>query len=171
MGGIGTVQIETGYKSGLIGSIAAIHARYYARHHGFGPEFEITVAKGLCDFVPRLDQKLNQIWHVSVEDRISGSIAIDGEDLGNNAAHLRWFISEDNLRGTGMGKKLLAEALSFCDSHSFEKCVLWTFSGLDAARHLYENHGFVLVDEQEGNQWGTVVKEQRFERQAAKKAR
>lgn len=27
-----------------------------------------------------------------VNERLVGSVAIDGEDLGNNEAHLRWFI-------------------------------------------------------------------------------
>ena len=33
----------------------------------------------------------------------------------------------------------------------------------DAARHLYEKHGFKLTDEQRGNMWGVEVNEQRFE--------
>jgi hypothetical protein len=40
---------------------------------------------------------------------------------------------------------------------------LWTFAGLDPARHLYEKAGFTLVKERTGRQWGTEVEEQRFE--------
>jgi hypothetical protein len=39
---------------------------------------------------------------------------------------------------------------------------LWTFQGLDAARRLYEKHGFRLAEEREGSQWGERVLEQRF---------
>jgi hypothetical protein len=40
---------------------------------------------------------------------------------------------------------------------------LWTFEGLNAARHLYEKHGFRVTRQQLGNQWGSEVNEQRFE--------
>jgi hypothetical protein len=42
-----------------------------------------------------------------------------------------------------------------------------TFKGLDAARHLYEKHGFSLVHEVPGTQWGTEVIEQEFVREAS----
>ena len=45
-------------------------------------------------------------------------------------------------------------------------CSLGTFAGLDAARALYEKHGFSLVREQEGTSWGIRVREQEFVRPA-----
>ena len=91
-----------------------------------------------------------------------GSIAIDGEDLGDGIAHLRWFIVSDALRGTGRGRVLLQDALNFCDERGFEETHLWTFEGLDAARRLYEENGFVLAEEYWGDQWGKKMREQRF---------
>ena len=41
---------------------------------------------------------------------------------------------------------------------------LTTFAGLDAARALYERHGFRLVSESDIDQWSGGVREQRFER-------
>jgi hypothetical protein len=58
----------------------------------------------------------------------------------------------------------MTEAVSFCDYQAYRRIFLWTFAGLDAARHLYETFGFRLVSQQEGEQWGTRVTEQRFER-------
>ena len=37
-------------------------------------------------------------------------------------------------------------------------------AGLDAARKLYEQHGFVLMEEYPGDQWGKQVLEQKFVR-------
>jgi hypothetical protein len=48
------------------------------------------------------------------------------------------------------------------DAKGFEKTQLWTFNGLNAARHLYESNGFKLAEENLGNQWGTEIMEQRF---------
>src|SRR5690349_16129261 len=91
-----------------------------------------------------------------------GSLAIDG-DMSTRVAHLRWFIIDDALRGSGMGRQLMERATAFVDAH-YDETYLWTFKSLDAARHLYESFGFVLSDEAEGSQWGATVIEQRFTR-------
>jgi hypothetical protein len=65
---------------------------------------------------------------------------------------------------TGLGRKLLADALALADEKSFVETHLWTFNGLSAARHLYEIHGFACVEERIGSQWGNEVIEQRFVR-------
>lgn len=157
-------EILRGYRPGAIGQIVGLHADFYARNFGFGQFFESLVASGLAQFAPRLANPRNQLWLAMDDGVMAGSVAIDGEDLGGNTAHLRWFILGDNLRGTGMGRKLLDEALAFCDGQGFEATQLWTFKGLDAARRLYEAAGFVLADEQPGRQWGSEVVEQRFVR-------
>ena len=63
----------------------------------------------------------------------------------NEGAHLRWFIISDILRGKGVGRKLINRAIDFCKSKGYKKTYLWTFDGLNAARHLYENAGFKLI--------------------------
>ena len=146
------VCIETGYTPGLIGEIAGLHGAYYARETGFGVAFEAKVAEGLAEFAPRLGTGVNQIWHARRHGAFMGSVAIDGEDLGGSIGHLRWFIMSDALRGTGMGRALLGEALAFCDRQGFKETHLWTFKGLDAARHLYETNGFTLAEEYWGDQ-------------------
>jgi GNAT superfamily N-acetyltransferase len=62
-----------------------------------------------------------------------GSIAIDGEELGNNIAHLRWFIMDEQYKGQGIGRQLLHDAVIFCEKSGFNAIQLWTFKGLYAA--------------------------------------
>jgi GNAT superfamily N-acetyltransferase len=81
----------------------------------------------------------------------------------SQGAHLRWFIVSDAWRGKGAGRRLIHTALSFCRNRGYAQVHLWTFEGLNAARHLYEQAGFKLVEEHRGTQWGTGVNEQRFE--------
>jgi DNA-binding MarR family transcriptional regulator/N-acetylglutamate synthase-like GNAT family acetyltransferase len=156
------VEIVSGYQSGIIARITEMHAVFYARTSGFGQRFESVVAGGLAEFCNRLENPKNAIWTALQSGSIVGSIAIDGEDMGEGAAHLRWFIVDDNVRGSGAGRKLLSAALAFVDSQSFSVTRLWTFSGLSVARHLYEANGFALVEERTGDQWGKEVMEQRF---------
>ena len=159
------ITIHTGYRPGVIGRVAEMHAAYYSQHSGFGQFFESKVASGIAEFTGRLSEPCNQIWTAVLHERIVGSIAIDGQDLGDNQAHLRWFILDDGCRGSGIGRQLVAHALAFCDQRGFDKTQLWTFQGLDAARKLYEQFGFALVREEAGAQWGSTVVEQQFTRQ------
>jgi DNA-binding MarR family transcriptional regulator/GNAT superfamily N-acetyltransferase len=159
-----TVEVLRGYQTGLIARIIEMHAHYYARASGFGRQFEAVVAGGLAEFCARRDSPGNAIWAAMHGHKVVGSIAIDGEDLGEGVAHLRWFIMDDGLRGSGAGRKLLRAALDFVDAQGFAETHLWTFSGLNAARHLYETEGFVLEEERPGTQWGMEVMEQRFVR-------
>lgn len=162
----GSINIVSGYHAGMIGRITEMHGRYYAREHNFGSFFERKVAVGLADFAGRLDNACNQIWLAVQNGRVVGSVAIDGEDLQNNEAHLRWFILDDGCRGSGMGRKLMAEAMHFCDEREFSAVQLWTFNKLVAARRLYESFGFTLSKEWQGDQWGSTMTEQQFTRRA-----
>ncbi|MBP2603518.1 bifunctional helix-turn-helix transcriptional regulator/GNAT family N-acetyltransferase [Acinetobacter calcoaceticus] len=158
------VEIVSGYRAGMIGRIAEMHGIYYHENYNFGYFFEGKVATNLAEFCNRLSREPNNIWLAIKNNQIVGSVAIDGEDLGNNEAHLRWFILSDDCRGQGVGKKLLKEAIDFCDQKQFAAIQLWTFSGLSAARKLYENFGFKLTNEWEGDQWGRTMLEQQFTR-------
>lgn len=157
------VSIHRGYLPGCIGRITELHARFYAVHAGFGVYFESRVARELAAFCERYDAERDGLWLALRDDQVEGAVAIDGSHAATDGAHLRWFIVSDRLRGSGSGSRLLAQAMAFCDGR-YRKTYLWTFDGLSAARHLYEKHGFRLAQQQPGQQWGTEVLEQRFER-------
>ncbi|BEU27376.1 helix-turn-helix domain-containing GNAT family N-acetyltransferase [Paraburkholderia sp. 22B1P] len=158
-------QIVEGYQPGCIGDVASLHARYYSEHSGFGVYFEKLVATGLAEFAELLPDPDRQLWLVVDNGRTLASIAIDG-NAKTRVAHLRWFIVDDSLRGLGIGRQLMTRAMAFVDER-FDETYLWTFKGLDAARHLYEAFGFQLAEEAEGTQWGEAVVEQRFVRRKA----
>ncbi|MBL28562.1 MAG: MarR family transcriptional regulator [Rhodospirillaceae bacterium] len=163
---VDAAELVAGYRPGVIGRAAEMHARFYAREAGFGQFFESKVATEFAAFASRLDRPANGLWSAVYGEQIVGTVAIDGEDMGPSAAHLRWFIVADGYRGAGVGRRLLGEAVAFCDRLGFAETVLWAFRGLDAARRLYESAGFVLAEERPGNQWGREVVEQRFVRPA-----
>jgi len=162
-----TFAIEEGYAPGCIGRVAQLHAEYYASSSGFGVRFEAKVAQDLAQFCAAFDAGRDGLWLVR-DAQIEGSIAIDGSRAAEEGAHLRWFITSDALRGQGVGKRLLQRALAFADTQGYPSVYLWTFAGLDAARHLYESHGFRLVQQSPGATWGTAVQEQRFVRERAR---
>ena len=154
-----------GYTPGTIGRIAELHAIYYHRYWGFGLFFEAKVAMELSQFLRRFDEKCDGFWTVCPNNRVEGSIAIDGIKAPTDGAHLRWFIVSPDVQGRGFGSQLMEEAISFCKERNYSRVYLWTFEGLHAARHLYEKFGFKLVEQNEGTQWGKKVIEQKFELQ------
>jgi GNAT superfamily N-acetyltransferase len=157
------VEISKGYTPGVIGRIVQLHAFYYSASWSFGPYFEAKVASDLSDFFRKYDESRDCLWIAKRNNRIVGSIAIEGSASKEEGAHLRWFIVEDSERGSGIGTRLMEEAMRFCGAKGYGLVYLWTFEGLDAARHIYEKAGFVLRTQRMGDQWGTPVKEQRFE--------
>ncbi len=156
-------DIVRGYVPGAIGRIVELHGIYYAAHWGFSAFFEARMARELAEFIDRYDGKRDGLWTAVIGGCIAGSIAIDGLRAHDAGAHLRWFILDANHHGRGTGGRLLDEALRFCRDCGHPRVTLWTFAGLDTARHLYERAGFRLVEQRRGVQWGTEVTEQRFE--------
>ena len=157
------VSVEKGYIPGCIGRICELHARYYNNLVGFGLPFESKVARELAEFCTRYDGLRDGLWLAIYDGQVHGSIAIDGVHADGEGAHLRWFITSDEIRGGGTGTALLSAAMDFCKIRSYQQVYLWTFAGLNSARHLYEKFGFQLVHQQRGAQWGLEVDEQRFE--------
>ena len=151
-----------GYVPGALGRVAELHADYYSKAWGFGLYFEAKVASELAEFLRRFDPATDGFWTASRNGRVEGSIAIDGAGAKAEGAHLRWFILSEALRGQGAGHRLLQEAVGFCRARGYARVYLWTFAGLDAARHLYEKSGFRLEQQIEGEQWGKRLLEQRF---------
>lgn len=151
-----------GYFPGVIGRVAELHATYYSKNWNFEKFFEAKVATEISKFICNYDAEKDRIFSLTIDGVIEGSISIDGSSDSKNSAHLRWFIISDRLKGQGAGSHLIEHAMQFCKDNSYDSVYLWTFHGLGAARHLYEKYGFKLTDESSGNQWGTVVTEQRF---------
>ena len=153
----------TGYTPGVIGRVAELHALYYSREWKFSHFFEAKVASELSSFMNHFDHSKDGIWSLAVDGVIEASITIDGSSEEEGVAHLRWFIVSDQLKGKGAGNYLMEQAMSFCTQKAFRRVYLWTFQGLEPARHLYEKHGFNLMKTFEGDQWGVTVTEQYFE--------
>ena len=153
----------SGYVPGAIGRVAELHATYYHRNWDFGQFFEAKVATELSKFLNRFDETRDGFWTVCLNNRVEGSITIDGVHASTEGAHLRWFILSSESRGRGHGNRLMKEAISFCKKKKYRRVYLWTFEGLHAARHLYEKYDFRLVEQSKGVQWGSEVVEQKFE--------
>lgn len=155
-----------GYRPGALAGVLGLHMDYYAANWGFGQAFETKVAAELAEFLTRFEAERDLFLTAWRGDRLAGAISIDVSGGGWEGAHLRWFVVSKKERGSGLGKALMARAISHADSVAAGPIWLTTFAGLDAARALYERFGFRLEAESETDQWQGGVREQKFLRPA-----
>lgn len=150
-----------GYRPGFLGRITEIHAIYYHQHWGFDLSFESQVASEMAEFLTRYDPERDLFKVALLGPMFAGSVVVDGS-AQTDAARLRWFIVEPNLRSRGIGSTLLENAKSFARQAGHKELYLWTFEGLERARRLYEQAGFSLEEEKAIDKWGGSIREQKY---------
>jgi GNAT superfamily N-acetyltransferase len=163
------LRLHEGWKAGATGWVIAEHGRYYETHWQLGAGFEAKVAAAMGEWMGRFDPARDYFLLAEDKDGPLGSISLDGSGphAEREGARIRFFIMADRARGRGIGKALVAATMRFIEARGFERAFLTTFSGLDAARKLYEDEGFVLTHEEKDDSWGRTLIEQRFEWQRA----
>ena len=149
--------------AGDLGWVFQRHALVYGEEFGYSPLFEAYVCEGLSPFMKKYDPKMDRLWIGEMWGRRVGSIAVQHAPNRVGWAKLRWFLVEREARGRGLGSKLLATALKFCQRAGYRGVFLWTVSDLDAARRLYERAGFKLARETGGCAWAPSAREQCWE--------
>lgn len=152
-----------GYFPGVIGQITTLHAVYYKEHWGLDQSFEAQVSRELSDFITHFDKKKDKLWSAVSGDELAGSIVITGDRDHPDDARLRWYIVDPEYQGRGIGKALITKAIDFSRESGYKRIYLWTFRGLDQAQSIYEQNGFSIADERDVEQWGDIIREQRFE--------
>jgi GNAT superfamily N-acetyltransferase len=153
------VTIRCNLKPGDIGSVIHLHGTLYAAEQGWDHTFEAYVAGPLAEFAKSSTDR-ERIWLIEKDGRVAGSIAI--VEASRAEAQLRWYLLHPDLRGYGLGRRLLETALTFCRERGYSSVFLWTVSALTAAAKRYHAAGFQLTEEQTDNLWGATVTEQRY---------
>ncbi len=59
-----------------------------------------------------------------------------------------------------IGKILAEKTINFCRDAGYHSIYLWTLKNLIAARIIYEQYGFKLIEEKEHFFWGQNLTEQ-----------
>jgi ribosomal protein S18 acetylase RimI-like enzyme len=156
----GPVTVRTRLRPGDVGYIVYLHGIAYAQERGFDTSFEAYVARPLADFVLSGSPR-ERLWVAERDGRIVGCVAIVA--AAPQTAQLRWFLVHPGARGTGLGTRLLAEAVAFCKDCGYANVILWTESALTAAARLYQAAGFRKTEERAGRMWGVDLVEEKYE--------
>jgi N-acetylglutamate synthase-like GNAT family acetyltransferase len=155
-----TVRFEQ--RPGDIGAIIRLHGLLYTSEHGYSLDFEGYVAKTFAGYAWPLSAR-ERLWLVEKSGELRGCIAI--VKASDTIAQLRWLLLLADLRGRGLGRALVSDALAFCREKGFSSVTLWTEGSLSAATSLYKSFGFVCTEAKTSEIWGTVRTEERYDLQ------
>jgi ribosomal protein S18 acetylase RimI-like enzyme len=154
-------------RAGDLGAIVAHHGRVYGEEYGVDPTFEGHVASTVARAAARgFPSSREAIRLVEQYGEHAGSLALTDE--GNGEAAIRWFVLSPEVRGRGLGRRLLGEILARAAEVGYSRVCLETFSELEAAAHLYRDHRFELVSAEAAPRWGRErITYQRYELELA----
>lgn len=154
------IELRTELGPGDVEAIVRFHCEEYGREFGFDPTFQDHVSEPLAAFA-RSSSARQRVWIAESSRAMVGCIAI--VEASARAAQLRWFLVDASARNTGLGRRLLGEAIRFSREIEYDALFLWTVSVLHAAAHLYRDFGFEIVESNPGRLWGVDLIEERYE--------
>ena len=154
------ISIRNDLHPGDVGYITYLHGILNAPEHGWDHTFDTYIAIPLAEFAKSHSCR-ERIWIAEKEGRIVGSVAI--VKFSEIEAQLRWLLLDPKVRGQGLGRRLVEEALDFCRKAEYSSVFLWTVNTLPIAAMLYQSAGFKQTEELTHELWGSVVTEIRYD--------
>ena len=150
-------------RAGDLGWVVMAHGELYDREFGWDSTFETLVARIVADYASERDPERYAAWIAEVDGVRVGCVFCVPAD--ERTAKLRLLLVDPEARGTGIGKRLVAECLDFAKAAGYEAITLWTNDVLAAARRIYQSHGFELVAEEPHHSFGHDLVGQTWHRQ------
>ncbi|MFF3684823.1 GNAT family N-acetyltransferase [Streptomyces sp. NPDC002187] len=139
--------------AGDLGWIVQRHGALYAAEFGWNADFEGLVARIVADFAQDHDPHLERVWIAELDGRQVGSVMCV-RDEAPATARLRLLLVEPEVRGHGLGDRLVRTAVDFAREAGYRDMVLWTNDVLAGARRIYQRAGFTLVSEKPHRSYG-----------------
>ena len=155
-----SISLRHDLKPGDVGYITYLHGILYPPQHGWDHTFDSYVAIPLAEFSKR-SRPNERIWIVESCGRIGGSVAV--VEFSREEAQLRWLLLHPDLRGRGIGRRLVEEAVAFAREAGYSTIFLWTVDSLPAAAGLYKSVGFRETENVTHELWGSLVTEVKHE--------
>lgn len=140
------------HQPGDMGWIVHRQAILYAEEYGWDETYEALAAEIVAQFIKNYDPKHERCWIAEKDGARVGAVFV--AKASEEVAKLRLLHVEPGARGCGIGKRLVEECVRFARNAGYQKITLWTQSILHAARHIYKQLGFRVVNEEQHHSFG-----------------
>lgn len=144
------------------GWVVARHGALYAQEYGWNAEFEALVAEIVAGFLRAHDPACEGGWIAERDGVNVGSVFVVRQDA--HTGKLRLVLVEPEMRGQGIGRRLVRHAMEFARGAGYARMTLWTNDVLLAARRLYEQAGFVCTAREPYTGFGKDLVSETWER-------
>jgi GNAT superfamily N-acetyltransferase len=148
-------------RPGDLGWVVKAHGEVYAQEFGWNTEFEALVARIVADYAAGHDPEREAAWIAELGGHRVGCVFLVARDA--DTAQLRILLVDPAGRGHDLGRRLVAECLTFARRAGYPRMMLWTNDPLTAARHIYLEAGFTLVSEEKHHSFGVDLTGQVYE--------
>lgn len=148
-----------GLEPGDLGMVVARQGLLYAKEYGWGRDHEALIAEIVARFHQSFDPAKDDAWIAEADGAMVGSIfLVRGDTPG--AAKLRLLYVEPDARGMGVGRMLVEACVARARTLSYRRLDLWTVTTLSAARRLYQQAGFQVIEETPCRRFGQDLVDQ-----------
>jgi GNAT superfamily N-acetyltransferase len=155
-----TYSVRRELRTGDADAIVAMHDRIYPAEYARNEAFVQAVADSVAAAVAAGWPEGGGVWIVESRGRHAGSVALTAE--GDGTGKVRWVLLESSLRGAGIGRRLIGEAVDLARELGMRRLELDTFSELRAAAKIYRDVGFRVVGARERSDWGPTITYQQY---------
>jgi len=152
-------------RPGARGGVVMAHGEQYAAEFGWDTSFEALVARIVADFANAADPARQAAWIAELGGRRVGCVFCVAADA--ETAQLRILLVHPDARGRDLGRRLVDTCVDFARAAGYVRLRLWTNHPLVAARRIYLERGFTLVDEEPHHSFGVDLVGQVYERSLA----
>jgi GNAT superfamily N-acetyltransferase len=149
---------------GDLGWVVMAHGEQYAAEFGWDASFEALVARIVADYAADHDPAREGAWIAERAGRRVGCVfCVRSRDATDDeTGQLRILLVTPEGRGLGLGRELVDRTVAFARGAGYRRLVLWTNEPLAAARRIYLERGFRLVDEERHRSFGAELVGQNY---------
>ncbi len=146
MGATTELRIRDRLTDGDVEQMIELHRRVYQPEFGMNDTFVDRVGDGIREaHAAGWPERSGAVRLADHDGELWGCTALTDE--GGGVGRVRWFVLMPELRGTGLGRRLIGEVIGEARSAGLHTLRLETFSALTSAARIYREAGFRVTSE------------------------